>query len=373
VPASHVSTSPSLDRESHHELDGVPGPISLVELANALLRHRYRILRLAILGAVLAVGVNALKAHTYSSFAALMPQTARQSAALAGIATQFGLSLPTADPSQAPTFYVDLVHSAQLLSSLATTSFADPLRRGGTRALVDILDVKGETPAARVNNAVLLLRKRIRPSVRAKTGFVAISVTAHDPQLAAAICARLLELINRFNLESRQSQAAAEAQFVQGRLADAKAQLRVAEDRLQLFLQRNREFRNSAELTFTEERLRREVTLDQQIVSTLSQSYEQARIDRVRDTPAITIVERPVPPPEPDARHYGRHALIGALLGLLAGALWTWTSEFVRGLLRRREPEIAELHSLIDDSATDVRRPWRLVSRIFVPVRRGKT
>src|SRR5687767_9132428 len=137
-----------------------------------------------------------------------MPQTARPSNALAGLASQFGVALPTTDPSQTPTFYVDLVHSAQLLSSLATSSFADPARRGGTRTLVDILEVKGNTPAVRLNKAVELLRRRIKPSVRAKTGVVAIAVTSHDPTLAAAICTRLLELVNRFNLETRQSQAA---------------------------------------------------------------------------------------------------------------------------------------------------------------------
>lgn len=348
-------------------MDAVPAPISLIELASALLRHRYRILRLALLGAVVALAINILKPSTYSSFAALMPQTPRQSTALAGLATQFGLSLPTTDPSQTPTFYVDLMHSAQLLSSLATSSFPDPDRRGGTRTLVEILEPKGDTPPIRLNNAVQLLRKRINATVRAKTGVVAIAVTARDPQLAAAICTRLLELVNQFNLETRQSQAAAEAQFVQGRLADAKSELRIAEDRLQGFLERNREFGRSSELSFTEERLRRDVTLDQQIVATLAQSYEQARIDRVRDTPAITIVERPIPPPEPDPRHHGRHAVLGALLGLFVGAVWTWTSEFVRGLLRRPEPEIGEFHSLMDDSASDVRRPWRLVSRILVP------
>ena len=367
MPVSNFPTQPALSREPEHEVGDVPAPISLIELANALLRHRYRILRLGLLGAVLAVAVNVLKPSTYSSFAAIMPQTGRPSNALAGLATQFGLTLPTTDPSQTPTFYVDLVHSAQLLSSLATSSFADPDRRGSTRTLVDILEPKGDTPPARLNNAVQVLRKRVNATVRAKTGVVAIAVTARDPQLAAAICTRLLELVNQFNLETRQSQAAAEAQFVQGRLADAKAELRVAEDRLQLFLQRNREFGRSSELSFTEDRLRRDVTLNQQIVTTLAQSYEQARIDRVRDTPAITVVERPVVPPEPDPRHHGRHAVLGALLGLFLGAVWTWTSEFVRGLLRRREPEIAELHTLMDDSASDMRRPWRLISRIFVP------
>jgi uncharacterized protein involved in exopolysaccharide biosynthesis len=367
VPVSKAPLEPDLVYETQPGTEAALAPISLIELANALLRHRYTILRLALLGGIIALAINVLRPRTYSSFAALMPQAPRQSSALSGLATQFGLTLPTTDPTQTPTFYVDLVQSSQLLSSLATSRFPDPAQRGATRPLVDILAVEGETPAVRVSNAVELLRKRIKPSVRAKTGVVAVAVTTRDSQLAAAVCTRLLELVNQFNLQTRQSQAAAEAQFVQGRLADAKAELRVAEDRLQLFLQRNREFGRSSELSFTEDRLRRDVTLNQQIVTTLAQSYEQARIDQVRDTPAITIVERPVAPPEPDPPHHARHALIGIFLGLLFGVAWTWTSEFVRGLLRRREPEIEELQSLMDDSASDVRRPWRMFARIFMP------
>ena len=337
---------------------------------SGLLRHRYLILRLGLLGALLSVGLNLLKPDSYSAFSALMPQSPRQSNALAGIATQFGLALPPSEPGQTPTFYQDLIYSTQLLTTLATSTFPDPANGGAQRPLVAILKVEGETPASRVNKAVLTLRRLIKPTVRAKTGVVDVSVRTHDPKLAAAISERLLDLVNRFNLETRQTQAAAEARFIQGRLADAKAELRVAEDRLQYFLQRNREFR-SPELTFQEERLRRDVTLEQQIVLTLSQSYEQARIDQVRDTPAITILERPVPPAEPDPRHHARRAVIGALLGLVLGVLWVWGRDFLRALMGRREPEVREFQTLVDDSTADLRRPWRLVSRLLVP-RRAK-
>lgn len=365
-----VSKAP-IDQTSFRHDDAPQGPplaqISLVGLTSGLLRGRYLILRMALLGALVALGANAMRPDTYSAFAALMPQTSKPSGALSGFATQFGISLPAADPTQTPTFYLDLINSAQLLSSLATTTFPDPSRRGAPRPLTEILEVEGASPAVKVNEAVLLLRRHIRPSVRPKTGVVNVVIKAHDPNLAAAMGTRLLELLNRFNLETRQTQAAAEARFVQARLADAKSELRVAEDRLQLFLQRNREFRNSAELMFQEERLRRDVMLGQQVVATLSQNYEQARIDQVRDTPAITILERPTAPPEADRRHHLRHAVIGAILGLLLGVAWVWTRQFLAGMLRRREPEIEELQSLVDDSASDFRRPTRFVARLFLP------
>jgi uncharacterized protein involved in exopolysaccharide biosynthesis len=341
--------------------------ISIVELGSGLLRHRHLIVRLAILGALVALGLNALKPRSYSSSAALMPQSSRPGSALNGIATQFGISLPANDPGQSPAFYLELINSTQLLSSLAASPFPDPDNRGASRPLVEILKVKGETPELRTTEAVLLLRRLVSPSVRPKTGVVDLVVRMPDPKLAAAVCTRVLELLNRFNLETRQSQAAAEARFVQARLADAKAELRVAEDRLQYFLQRNRDFRNSAELTFQQERLQRDVMLNQQIVGTLSQNYEQARIDQVRDTPAITVVERPVPPARADRRHNLRYGTIGFVLGLVLGVIWAWGSDFFGALLRRREPEIEEFQTLVDDSRSDLRNPLRFVWRLFVP------
>jgi uncharacterized protein involved in exopolysaccharide biosynthesis len=371
VPVSNVHSDPLTPPDAGGPQDGPPlSEISLVELMSGVLRHRYLIMRTALVGAVLAVVVGAIRPNTYSSFAALMPQTSKPSNAIAGLATQFGFSLPASDPGQTPAFYSDLIESAQLLSSLASSRFPDPKQHGAERPLVDILEAEGATPAARLNDAVLILRKHIDPSIRPKTGVVNVAVHTEDPQLSAAICVKLLELLNQFNLETRQSQAAAEAKFVQARLADAKASLRVGEDRLQAFLERNREFRSSSELSFQEERLRRDVMLSQQIVSTLAQSYEQARIDQVRDTPAITIVERPVPPPEPDRRHYARRALIGLVLGLVLGVLWAWVRDLLLGLSRRPDPEIEEFQFLLDDSAAELRRPWRILGRIFLPRRR---
>ncbi|MGH7701841.1 MAG: GNVR domain-containing protein, partial [Gemmatimonadales bacterium] len=104
-----------------------------------------------------------------------------------------------------------------------------------------------------------------------------------------------------------------------------RADLREAEDRLQEFLQRNREFRNSPQLAFEYDRLQREVTMRQQVYTTLAQGYEQARIDEVRNTPLISIVEQPDLPVKPKSRRLILKTLLGLTLGGLLGlflALW---------------------------------------------------
>ena len=50
---------------------------------------------------------------------------------------------------------------------------------------------------------------------------VTFAVETENPHLSAKIAQRVLDLLNRFNLETRQSQAAAERRFTEVRLAEA--------------------------------------------------------------------------------------------------------------------------------------------------------
>jgi uncharacterized protein involved in exopolysaccharide biosynthesis len=123
--------------------------------------------------------------------------------------------------------------------------------------------------------------------------------------------------VDSFNLKSRQSQASQERRFTEQRLTQAQADKRQAEDELQAFLQRNRDFRSSPQLSFAYDRLADNVSLRQQLYTTLAQSYEQARIEEVRDTPVITIVEPPMLPARPDPRPFGRAIAVCVLLALV--------------------------------------------------------
>jgi uncharacterized protein involved in exopolysaccharide biosynthesis len=45
--------------------------------------------------------------------------------------------------------------------------------------------------------------------------------------------------------------------------------------------------------------------------------YEQARMDEVRNTPLITIVEKPNVPLKPESRHLFRNAVFGVVVALI--------------------------------------------------------
>src|SRR5262249_39127465 len=80
---------------------------------------------------------------------------------------------------------------------------------------------------------------------------------------------------------------------------------------------------------FEYDRLLRAVTMQQQVYSSLAQAFEQARIDEVRNTPVLTLVDPPNLPAEPDRRWLLAKALLAALLGAMIGALVALVRDFL--------------------------------------------
>lgn len=285
------------------------------------LRHRFLVAGLPFLLAVAFVVWGATRPRSYTSAAAFMGASGEASGAgIANLASQFGFRLPTRDATQSPQFYADLLRSRQLLDSVVQTTYAyrdhDGVARQGT--LVEAFQASGG-PAVRVENARDALDRRASVGVSPETGVVRVSVSTEYPELSEAIVRRFLELTNNFNLVTRRSRAVAERRFSEERVHDAERELRASEGRLMDFQRENRSYEVSPSLTMEHDRLERDVMMRQQVYSTLMQSYEQARIEEVRDTPVITIVEPPYLPVRPDRRGLLRLALFGGVLGAVFG------------------------------------------------------
>jgi uncharacterized protein involved in exopolysaccharide biosynthesis len=161
-------------------------------------------------------------------------------------------------------------------------------------------------------------------------------------------------MLNDYNLQSLQSQAAAERRFTEARLDEARAALRGAEDALERFLEENRQY-TSPPLALERERIQRDVMLQQQIVMGLAQHYEDARIREVRNTPVITIVEEPALPVFPDPRGTLRLLILS---GVLSGVAASGVVVFRAGWKRQRATDP-------DPSYDTLSHEWKKLRRRF--------
>lgn len=299
--------------------DSRPDELSLFAVAQLLLRHRRLVLSFGVGAFVLVLALALFRPRTYTSTAAFMPQAPENALSrLSGLAAQLGAVVPTADPGSSPAFYASLLQSRDVLRQTALTKYAFVLGADSMHGtLIDFYRITGDTPPIRRDAAVKRLTKDIDIATTRETGVVSLEVTTPWATLSQRVASRMIGLVSQFNLQTRQTRAGAERHFVESRLQDARASLLAAEDRLQGFLQQNREFRDAPRLVFENDRLRRDIEQRQQVYTSLAQAYEQARIDEVRNTPVITILESPDLPARPDPRR----ALLKGLLGLIAGAL----------------------------------------------------
>src|SRR5712692_2978477 len=158
----------------------------------------------------------------YTAVSSFTTQGRRLPSPISGLASQFGINLSPADGGQTPAFYSDLAKSRRILSAVVDTRYSIPSRGAVADGdLVQFLDVRGSTPMRQRDRAIERLSRLTSALPTLRTGVVTLRVTMPDPHLAADVNRRVLELLDRWNLESRQSQAAAERRFTEQRMTEA--------------------------------------------------------------------------------------------------------------------------------------------------------
>jgi uncharacterized protein involved in exopolysaccharide biosynthesis len=341
--------------------------ISVFAIGTSLLRNRWRIVRWAIAGALVALVLVWTRPALYRASASFIPQGADPGrSGLASLAGQFGVALSTGGQSLSPDFYLRLITSRELLGRVARDTLIVPEMGGKRVAVEDLLEIRRGPAKVREEAAVDALSRRIGASASKTTAVVEFNVGTEWPSVSLAIASTLLNGVNEFNQRTRHDQAAAERKFVEGRLEIATTELRVAEDQLEQFLQGNRQF-VTPQLTFTRDRLQREVALRQQVFTTLTLAYDDVRMREVRDTPVITIVDSPTVPSKPESRGRGIRTLLGLLLGGLAGTLVIFIGDVMAKRRAEGDPAATEFVSAVGQVKAEILGSLRRFRRPSAP------
>jgi len=303
----------------------------------ALLRSNVRLLvTLPVVVGALALAILLIRGVRYSADSTLRPQMSENNQSrLAGLAAQFGLQVPGVTLGDPVKLYTELATSRELLTKVLLTTYTIPGRNKGGDSLrgtlVDLWDLPAATTDELNRKALARLRKRILVSSNREAGLVYVRSISESPELSVAINRRLLDLLDESSKRRRQTQAGAEREFVEGRLKEAERELEAAETAQKTFLARNRRYQEAPFLQLEFADLQRRVELKSQVFTSLSQSYEQARLDEVRNTPLLVLVDAP----EGSARRYGsiaRDTLIWMLIGLAAAVFVVMSHVAMPGL-----------------------------------------
>ena len=279
---------------------------------------------------------------------------------LAGLATQLGVS-SGADPSESPNFYIQLIQSRELLTRLLQSKFRDP--RGATARdsarLLDILRLRGSDPQRKLEKAIKKMSKSISGGYDINTNLVWLTVDAQWPDLSAAIANRTIDLVTNFNKEQRVSRVRSKRIFLEGRVANAKADLDGAEERLRQFNEQNRTWRSAPSLVFDEQHLQREVDRTSDLYLQLQRQYESTLLDEVNDAARISVVDTGIPPRKPEWPDYPTLLLSALATGLFLGLIVAGTAAVLADWRARNPRSSSHLSSTFRNVRRDIRDAFK--------------
>lgn len=332
--------------------------VSLLSWGSLLLRRRKFLVSVALVGALVGLLSGLLSPRLYKTTVIFLPQGSAEN--ISGIqlaASQFGLDVPSGSGEWWPAIYVELLQSRALLEPIASDTLMIPEKDSARVAVMDLLRVRGVPPDVRLARAVTKLRTVVHAGEDAKLHAVKVDVLTRWPSVSLTVAEKLLSSVNRFNIETRKSQAEAERRFVSEQVADAERNLRTAENQMEAFLQRNR-VAGSPQLTFQKDRLEREVSLKQEIFTTLSHELEEARIREVRNTPVITILEDPRLAVIGESRGAVLRLILGGILGMVLGVSIVFGARNAARARQDRSEQAREFFALVKEATPSFLRKW---------------
>lgn len=238
----------------------------------------------------------------------------RSGSSLTALAGELGLG-GSAGATTGPQYFADLLRARSIQDAIVVRKVA--VGAGLDSQRVDALLASDEPLEA---NREARARQRLDASLSVianpRTGVVSFEVTVRDARAATAIATLFLEQLDRFVMVTRQSSARTQREFAERRLKDASDSLARAEDSGLRFLLANREWKSAPQLVFRYEQLQRQISTYQQLLVSIRQQYEAARIEEVNDTPQITVLDPPRMPLWRTAPRLRATAGVGFLLGL---------------------------------------------------------
>lgn len=353
TPPSFPPLTPNRQSTVSQEVPANAEGASLLGVASFLTRYARFVGMTSLVCALVAALATLVVGPVYTAESRFVPQmSAGSTSRLAGLAAQFGIDVGAAAGQSPSELYASLARSREVLEDVATTPYAltgDTSARAPRMTLIDLYKLKNDDVEQLHLDAVELLQKRVSVSTDIRTGVVTLQTTTPWRAVSEAMNQHIIRLVTDFNQTRRQSQARAEREFLEARSREAQQQLRDAEARLAAFNDQNR-VRGSSQLVLEGSRLQRAVDLAQQVYMTLAQNYEQARIEEVRNTPVITVIDSPVGSAKRQ-RGLGKKTVIGFALGLVLGLGFALLAEQV-GRHRERSPEefadlVARLRRLV--------------------------
>ena len=322
--------------------------VSIIDILLVLARHfKLLVIVPSIFCIVTIIYVLYFTSPIYVSTATFMSSgSGGKQSQMIGLASQFGFSMPRS--GAAKWSYMDVIKSRTLARGMLDRKF-DTEKYGTQKSLLQILTYGSDEPIVGldtlINNGIGAVQGIIKVSTSGN--MYELEISAFEPKLAADMARAVMEELDKHQRDYNDRKTAETRQFIGERLRATESELEKAEDALKLFRERNRSIFESPQLQLEQERLARDVAVLIGVFTTLKQQLETAKIEEVKESDYIVILDPPEIPIYRSKPNKRLMVIIAGLLGIGLGIVLAFIRGYTQNFDKQLQDKIGEVKALI--------------------------
>ena len=234
----------------------------------------------------------------YLSTSKITSSSNSSSSTASNLAAQFGVTVPNFSDEQ-KWDYPSLINSSILLKSILEKKY-EIVPGKDKLSLIEYYFSEKKRREFDSNTLMVLGTEKIRKSIQIDedliSGILTINVRSKILKLSRDINLAIIEELDAHLNDFNKRKTSKARLFIENRIIETRKELEDAEENLKTFKDRNRRIENSPSLQLVENRLAREVQVLIGVYTSLKQQLENTKIEEVKDSDYIIIIDPPLLP-----------------------------------------------------------------------------
>tara|TARA_B100000900_G_scaffold414876_1_gene442881 strand:- start:1293 stop:2261 length:969 start_codon:yes stop_codon:yes gene_type:complete len=162
-----------------------------------------------------------------------------------------------------------------------------------------------------------LIEKRISIDEDLKTGLITVSLETENRMLSVEILNYIKEFVLVFSSSNIKDLSTKEIEYLNTRVQTVEAELENIDSKIISFLEKNKNYTDSPELTLLYQSLMQDKLFIQNVMITLLQQVEMAKLNEIKISPVIESLDSPII----SAKHSYPNRILWLLIGCFLGLL----------------------------------------------------
>ena len=238
----------------------------------------------------------------FKSNCTIIPISSANSGSANSLASQFGINIGSVEELSTmshASMFPDIIKSRRLARELLYKKF-NSIKFGENQDFIRILNHEIISPPKKwpdrlKRKAMNRISQMINISLSNKSPLIIISISSNESELSAQITNAIINTLNNLLDFFKLSQVKEQKLFIENRIKEVQKELIIAEENLKEFRQQNRNITGSPALLLSQERLRRELEVQNQIYYTIKSQYETVQIEEVGKKSMLQVLDTAEP------------------------------------------------------------------------------